>query len=807
MRRSTWLNLMAAAALAVMCACDSGFEGDPIANRPPETFLSSGPLANTPDTNYRVHFYWNGYDPDGRISHFQYLITNDNVTGSLLIDDQIDETLAALGYEWRNVVMHDSIFSVSADSIPEAVGTNPDEELYWYDAEDSLGRFRYRATHTFFLRSVDEKGLWDPTPVYLTFTATTIAPDVVIRHPGDVGQVGGYEELPPDIRFSWTGNDSVGDGTVIEPCSTRFTYPPLPRGYLGLDLQSSGRILNFPDSVWSPWRGWDDEDSIATGRSVWLHGLTTADQGPDAGRFLFFIQAKDEAGALTTHFQDGRNLKKLRVVSSKQPSVVVRDDILGTFRSDHDRSFNFTIAEAQPIHLSWSGSAAEYGSEVTGFRFGWDIVDLSNDDEWSTWSTTVAETNATFISGAHTFYLQCRDYSSSITMLTFHFFVVPFTMDFDLLIIDDYNNQTTEEWGWPNPPPASWVASFAHRDDEMRDWWGEILNDYSSFILARDHIKVTPVTPIPDFATVASYKRLIWEVKAAGESTTGLYRVARFVDPYITENVPFDYLSAFMNRGGQVLLCGSYPISQTLAPSNLRTPIAFLRSLGYSSGSAQESVDAVKRFLPWKQFGVDILVFPVNPIPRPFPGMAPDFKTPRTFWGMVGAHYDGGELSQFPNTTGALPDTLELRPEVYDWFEAAGPLLAETDSEGNVWDYFGLNEIEIYNWEFFARTFDQDVQIRYSQFLPLLSYLPADSTTRWGRWPTEMHPHTTTGGEPYNELRYSLPGYYRHSICLVGMYHPETPSVLLGMSPYFLKQEHAQLLMDHIFVDIFHLPH
>jgi len=804
MRGCRWLGFTAVAALAAGLACDSGFEGEPVSNQPPETFLSSGPLANTPDTNYRVHFYWNGYDPDGRIAYFQYLITNDDVTGSLMVDDQIYETLASLDYEWRNVVMHDSIFTVSADSIPEPVTADPDEELYWYDAGDSLGRFRYRATHTFFLRAVDEEGLWDPTPVYLTFTATTIAPDVVIRHPGDVGQVGGYEDLPPDIRFSWTGNDSVGDGTVIEPCSTRFAL--LQRGDMGIDLQTGGRILNFPDSVWSQWRGWDQEDSVATGRSVWLHGLTSADQGPDVGRFLFFIQAKDEAGALTTHFQDGRNLKKIRVVSSKQPSVVIRDGILGVFNSDHDRTFNFTIAESQPINLSWIGSADEYGSEVTGYRFGWDIEDLSDDDQWSTWSSTVLENSATFISGAHSFYLQCRDYSANSTMLTFHFFVVPFTMDFDLLLIDDYNNTATAEWGWPNQPAASWVASFVHSDADMRQWWGEILNDYSSFVLARDYLQVRPANPVPDFATVASYRRLIWEVKAAGDFETGIYRVARFVDPYTTDNVPFDFLSAFMEREGQVLLCGSFPLTEMMPTWNRRVPLAYLRTLGYSGGSAQESVEAVKRYLPWKQFGVDILTHPVNPMPRPFAGMAPDFKTPRTFWGMVAAHYDGGEQSQFPSTVGDFPDTLLLRPECYDWFEDAGPLLAETDSEGNVWSYFGLNEVEIYNWEFFAGVFTQPVQIRHDKFLPMLSYLPADSTTRWGRWPATMHPHTTTGGDPYNEMRYSIPGYYRHTICLVSLQHPENPSVLLGMTPYFLKQEHAQLLMDHIFVDLFQLP-
>jgi hypothetical protein len=832
----TLILLLSLAALAG-AACDQGYNHDRVPNRPPETYLSSGPPSGTLNTNYRVHFYWNGFDPDGRVNNFEYLITDDYLVGSLIIDENIYDTIEQLQLDhpdadlsWHYIDVHDSTFVVTAEYFPGDVDEVPADSIYWYDPSDSMGRFLFKGQHTFFLRAVDDDGARDPIPEHLTFTATTIAPAVEINHPADTGGAGGYEELPPDIFFRWSGNDSVGNGTVIDPAATRFTYPPLRRGFMGIDLQSEGRIIDLPDSVWTRWRAWDEDedDNSFSGKGALLTGLTTTDQGPGQGYYLFFVQARDEAGAITSHFEDGSNLKKIRAVSSMQPGLTVQENTLGVRYSEHDQTYDFTIAEGQQLVITWSGTASDYGSEVTGYRYGWDILDTGDDSQWSSWSLSHSGSSAVFVSGTHSLFIECRDYSGNMTRIQFRFFVVPFTMEYDLLFVDDYNNEITTDQGWPGGSQASWVTAYQHTNEDMRAFWDDmILSEYNGYQPQRDYLETGTVIDRPPFEVVANYKNIIWDVKGAAGRLSGLYRVAKFVDVYHVNTVPFDYLSAFMARGGHVLLCGVFPV-KTMMPRaggvdmptgvgyEKKTPIAFLKTLGYSQGSPTESADAVKRFLPYRFFGVDIMVEPYNQDPSQYPGcQAADYVTKRTFWGMVSAGYTGAELEQFPNTVGALPDTIAMRDSVYLWFDYAKVALAYTDDMGVTHYHFGLSEVEIYNWDWATLQYDPDLALRPQHYYPLLYYIPSDNTTRFGSAPTDHHPVKTAAGEHYNELKYTTGGGARHAIAMVGFQykkpelnippHTGPANVLIGMEPFFLNVDDANLLIDHILVDIFGL--
>ncbi|MBM4116482.1 hypothetical protein FJ251_01890 [bacterium] len=806
--------LLLAVAIA-LAGCSAEYDDVPLANRAPIIHLSSGPLEGEPDANYRVHFYWNGHDPDGRVDRYQFLITDDEITGSLLIDEDIYARLAALGYEWQDVWAHDSIFSVTADSIPDPA-SNPADSIYLYG-----DRFLFRAQHTFFIRAVDEAGLWSRLPEHRSFTATNIAPEVKIVFPLDLGGVGGYDGLPPDIFFRWTGNDSVGNGTVIEPDSTRFAL--LLRGDLGLNNQQSGLLLEFPPALWSPWRHWNEVDSLNPaigGRQALVEDLTPVSQGGNAGYYLFFVQAKDEAGAITSHFQDGKNLRKLRIVGSLQPRLVIREASLGTNVSSHDMTWDYSIAADQPLNLTWSASAGEYGSEITGYRYGWDILDVSNDEEWSSWSLGNTATAASFPSGTHSFTLEARDYSGRATRIVYRFVVVPFTMDYDLLLVDDYDNTPVANpyQGWPLGPPFTW-GTFPHDNAQQLAWWEAILGEYPDFVVGRDFFRVTIVDRAPYIQVLAAYRRVIWEVREGEPGASGLARIAAMIDPYTVQGaVPFDYVSAFLERGGQLLLCGVYPVFAMLPlPSQMQTgnyerksPLAFLKHLGYSGGSVNESTAAVQRFLPWRHLGLDAVTKAVDPNPRYYPGANVDLRNTRTFWGLTGLGYAGEEQADYPISTGWVPpDTLRFRPEVYAWFAAAGPIFNNPDDwedpSGANHVEFGIGEGEIYNWERFAAAYEPPLVLRSGQYRRLLNYIPADSTTRWGTAPSASHPFLRSDGTHYNEAHYSLGPNRPQMNGLVSVVHPETPSVVLGFTPYFLAPADARGLFDHILVDIFHL--
>ena len=823
MRRHRFLLLLLAVtvALAGVMGCDN-LDTERKPNQAPAVYLSSGPANNDANVNYRVHFYWNGYDPDGRVDHFEYMVTNDEVTGSLIIDEDIYATLAALDdaypqvdYSWRSIEVHDTTISVTADSIPVA-GTEEDS-LYFYGGD----RFLFRAHHTFFIRAVDEDGDFSKVPAHRTFTATTIAPEVKINHPSDTQGVGGYDFLPPDIFFRWAGNDSVGDGTVIEPDSTRYAL--LKRGDLGLDTQFTGRLLSFPDSVWSVWRGWDQVDSLNEnlgGKRALITGLTPTSAGGGAGFYLFFVQAKDEAGAISSHFEDGKNLRKIRVVSSLAPKVTVTEPVLGVRVSSSNQTYDFTVAENQTLRLRWSATAEAYGSEITGYRYGWDILDTENDEEWSSWSLATTSTQASFVSGSHSFFLEARDYSGTTTRVVYRLFVVPFTMERELLFIDDYNNTSSSSAAntYPSSPNQYNWGTYYLTDALQRAFWDAILEEYDDYDSVVDFFRVTAINPIPPFETVALYKRLIWEVKEGGAGEAGLSRVARFVDVYAVNSVPFDYLSAFMDRGGQLLLCGSNPVLAMLPTAGemadpnyeRRLPMAFLKHLAYSEGSSSESQAAVGRFLPYRYFGLDAVVKGADQDAKTYDWTGPDWRTVRTFWGLYGAGYPGAELASFPNTTSWAPaDTLRFRPEIYQWFHDAGGFFNGADPRAVGCTAFprafGLNSVEIYNWDFFKLQYDPPLTYRTSKYIPLLSYVPADPTTRWGQTPSPDMCYRTSGGENHDELGYSTGGGGLHAVAVVGMEKPATPSVLIGFTPYYLAPAEAQGFIDHILIDIFHM--
>jgi len=773
----------------------------PSPNQRPEAVLSGGPAAGDLDVFYRVHFNWFGHDPDGRVVRFEWLLTNDEVTGPLIIDADIYARLAALGYTWTSTTAFSTELVVSADQFPDL--SEPADSIYW--EPDPL---RFHAQHSFFLRAVDDDGALSALPAHRTFTATTLAPEVQITHPVDPGAPGGYEDAATVLRFRWTGWDSLQDGSVIEPDSSRFAL--FRRADLPLD-EASGLLLTLPDSAWSPWRGWRDQDADgeAGGRQVLLQDLEPSGGG-DSGFYQFFVQAMDEAGAVTSHFEDGVNLRRLRVVTSLRPMLVLQSPLFGLRVCGGAASYQFEAATDLPIAVSWRATAADYGSEITGFRFGWDIQDPENDAEWSDWSLNATSTEAAYPEGEHRLRVQCEDLSGNRSEAQLDFLITPLTLERDLLVIDDYDNASSEDplQTWPSGPPYSW-GTFPLSNLDQENFWRELLADYPGYEPAVDYLRLTIAQPTPSLVLLGQYARVIWEVKEAAPGESGLARLARFVDPYAVVSPPQDLLSVWLAAGGRLLVCGSRPL-QTLLPTagemgdpdyQRRQPLAFLRDLRLAQGTAAESQAAVQRFLPWRWLGLDASALPVNTDPRALPGTGNDWPTDASYWGLVGARLETASLAEFGNALGwTPPDTLRFRPEVYDWFADAASVFAPMSGR------WGLAEAEVYNWDWLAGAYSPPLAYREGQYRPLLYYLPADSTTRWGSAPADEHAATTPGGAHYCESCYSLGGDGRHALAVVGWGDPAAPGVLLGMTPYYLAESEARGLIGHILTDIMELP-
>lgn len=771
-------------------------------NRSPEAFLTGGPADGDLDTFYRVHFFWSGFDPDGRVVRYEWLLSNDEATGALIIDADIYARLAALGYTWTAATDFDGEFVVSADQFPDL--DSPADSIYW--EPDPL---RFHAQHTFFVRAVDDDGAVSALPAHRTFTATTLAPEVWITHPVDLLAPGGYEMASTDIRLRWAGRDSLQDGTLIDPDSSRFAL--FTRADLPLD-EPTGLLLTLPDSGWSPWRGWRDQDpgGAAGGRQVLLQDLTPAGGGGAAGYYQFFVQAKDEAGAVTSHFEDGVNLRRLRVLTSLRPTLALQSPLFGLRVCRGAASYLLEAAADLPIAVSWRGTAEDYGSEITGFRFGWDIQDPENDAEWSAWALDATSTEATYPAGEHRLRVQCEDLSGNRSEAQLDFLIAPLTLERDLLVVDDYDNSASENpWQcWPTGPAYTW-GTFPLANLDQENFWRELLADYAGYEPAVDYLRLTIAQPTPSLALLGQYARTIWEVKESAPGASGLAHLARFVDPYAVTSTPQDLLSLWLRAGGRLLLCGSRPLHCLLPNSGemadpdyeRRQPVAFLRDLRLSMGTAAESQAAVQRFLPWRWLGLDASALPVNADPRALPGTGDDWPTDASYWGLIGTRLEPASLTEFGNALGwTPPDTLRFRPEVYDWFEDAASVFAPTSGR------WGLSEAEVYNWDWLAGAYSPPLAYRESEYRPLAYYLPADSTTRWGKHPVQEHDATTPGGAHYCEACYALGAGRQHALAVVGLGAPETPSVLLGLTPYYLEDAAARGLIGHILTDIMALP-
>ena len=147
-------------------------------NLTPETRLTSAPAPYSP-TNYQVHLYWDGSDPDGYV-----------VAYHLAWDDTVPP-FGAANSPWFYTTKTDSLFIALID----------------IEGQDTK-------RHTFYARAVDNEGKVDPSAAWAIFDASTDPPRVDMLY-----RVGGPADPDsPDYDPNYnvtTGNDTVPMGEPV----------------------------------------------------------------------------------------------------------------------------------------------------------------------------------------------------------------------------------------------------------------------------------------------------------------------------------------------------------------------------------------------------------------------------------------------------------------------------------------------------------------------------------------------------------------------------------------------------------------
>jgi len=534
--------------------------GDLKENQPPTVWLSGAPPSGTVES-YTIKLFWGGWDPDGEIRHYEFCIT-DNEGAAFDPADTVGPD------KWHKVHSNDSTFSFTAD---ELVDTN---------TVDLVTDFM--RSHTFFIRAVDMEGLPSRKPEYRSFTAHTLSPRVEIEIP----QRNKFNpaQVPPITTFRWSGTDYISD--------LRLSQDPDSVSYLLESLRNHDddfnktidwiRGLPVDAPAWGNWHWYGaPEDS----------GKTWTTPPKDLGLYMFAIRAMDEAGAITPVFDEDFNMRRVNVSNKKTgPQLSVQNLYMGTVKANVC-NYPLTIIDifaGIPLKFNWESDATDYGGTVVGYRYGWDITDLDNPEQWevpftpfpphaSTELPKASSRPREFFFGTHVFTIEVRDNSGFCSRIEVKVNIVQFKMTKGLLIVDDYVEPANGGWlgtglgGEPN-------------DQEHDDFWVSMASGVNGFDPRSDVEDVTgQLSEGVPLDKLADYKSIVWSVRG-GVSSDGTqqnfhdlvkYRPKEGEQPSGKQQP--NSIALFMAAGGHIMVCGHQPLAMVIdrqyTPKGVRYPI------------------------------------------------------------------------------------------------------------------------------------------------------------------------------------------------------------------------------------------
>jgi hypothetical protein len=628
------------ALMAFFFGCEKTFIGPAEQNKAPEVWLSSGPVEG--DTvGYQVHFYWGGWDPDGEVKSYEFVVAAGNPYGF----DPEDTT----GLDkWTKTMVHDSLFRVPANDTAR-------------DAIYSGNTFtRYDMTHTFFLRSIDLEGKRSEA-VYLSFTAWTLAPYVEITMPRAPVPVTKVAELGRVIKFEWVGRDPIDSPENLkDPDSVRYMYHRVDSPGGGYDplFDIIGDLNKNPwryEENWSPWIWYRAADD--SGRSTRLGDEEILEVGSS---HIFAVQAKDEAGAVTAIFDRRNNIRQFIVSVTAVPYLTITEPFLGGFRfiGTNLRPEKRDVPPGIQLNFRWRANAEDYGGEIVCYQYGWDVADLNDPSDWdSDCSPYVLTCAAKWFSGVHTLFVRVVDNSGSESLGQIEINIIPFTMERNLLWIDDFPSTNFSQKDYTIPTESG--------DPLSHDvfWLGHCQRAIG-FDKDRDVYDVYYGNGgvVPKITLIAKYKNIIWSyasdvnkqvwdnvVKFTAESAIGSSRIS------------VNFLSLFLSKGGHLITEGNSERANGLAAS-LHVQQPFPMNLKCETTGNQEGCEGDTSGVncyPYKDYCITMLDKIVGAI-RTTTGMP--LRRVRNYDCM----FPGARLSSdvWNTTVPGMPATLDLWEEV-----------------------------------------------------------------------------------------------------------------------------------------------
>lgn len=525
---TTWkrgLAVLILAGVAAGCGSESQLAGTPVPNSAPNTEVTGTPPV-LGQTTFKVEFFWKGSDDDGQVVGFEWRISNNGADG--VVDPP--DTLAA-DLPWTFTAATDSVFTVSADIDSFDVDVS--------DPNQDPSTYRFWQTHTFFIRSVDDEGARDPSPANVSFTATTIAPNIRIDLPEPRASVTCVSSAKV-LTFGWVSEDP--DSIEGDPEAVRYLLMPVRTDpddgcIIQIEYESANPALIQNDNpLWSDWIPY--EAASDSGRIV------TLPRQEANNRYLFAVQARDLAGAVTPTFEWNRNVRHVETSNGKFPVLELCEKFLGCNQFVGRNGLkSFEIVSGQPLEFSWTGDAAEYAGIIEAFRYGWNVLDPDDEDdpgwqvEWGSGPNWTRALTRSFAQGSPNFVVQCRDNSGTISRATIQFQVIqapPRVEQRNLLLIDDVALESSPDL------EALWDNS-----------WNEIVSGRVQGFQPSDILDAIDQAKRISFATISEYKSVIWFINTSESS----FFHTRFAPQGRTEP-RYNWLEIYQAQVGNLLICG-----------------------------------------------------------------------------------------------------------------------------------------------------------------------------------------------------------------------------------------------------------
>ena len=368
-------------------------------------------------------------------------------------------------------------------------------------------------------------------------TPSTDEPYVFIELPSTVTGTPFYTQY---TIFRWR------DGEGAPTRYTRYFYSEIidTLGNYNPGFDMLGYLNENPlryGDLWSGWTRFDAPDG--SGRMT----VIGDDEELAIGRYhIFAVQSKDDRDSITTQFDRQTNVRIFGVTTTIGPALFIYQPILkgmiffGTLMNPLERDY----PSGAPLSFHWEAYAGDYGGEVIGYRYGWDIPELESwDAPFDPDCTTSMEVS--FYAGIHTLFVEALDQAGKVTRGRVEITIVPIPMERSLLWVDDFPSADFTQVNWAIPT-----------ETQHDEFWLDICSRAGGFDPSQDayDTKSNRLKP-PSLERLGRYKNIIWTYSSADCTWEELILfVPEEIAP--SSNAVINYLPLFLSLGGHAWTLG-----------------------------------------------------------------------------------------------------------------------------------------------------------------------------------------------------------------------------------------------------------